>query len=175
MNFEFQIDFSSSDSFEREGRSACTMRRAARQKNEPLNQSDLWACARRRPRPPRRAHRAPRDESLSWSERGASARASTPFCAHGASQNFSENNFCAHARISLNPTGRFQTKLEQLEIHCGNSWNSSARGIFHGFLSFIHGTPTPWPRSACHRRLINFPRHDAQEVPGRLSEAARLV
>ena len=97
------------------------MRRAARQKTEPLTHSDHWACARRRPRPPRRAHRAPWEKSLSWSERGASARASTPFCAHGASQNFSENNFCAHVRISLNPTGRFQGKLEQLEFHCGNS------------------------------------------------------
>ena len=89
------------------------MRRAARQKTEPVEQRFHCACARRRPRPPRRAHRAPRDESLSWSERGASARASTPFCAHGASQIFSEINFCAHVRISLNPTGRFQDKLEK--------------------------------------------------------------
>ena len=83
------------------------MRRAARQKTEPLTHSDHWACARRRPRPPRRAHRAPWEKSLSWSERGASARASTPFCAHGASQIFSGINFCAHVRIShfLSPTG----------------------------------------------------------------------
>ena len=89
------------------------MRRATRPKTEPMDPSAHWACARRRPRPPRRAHRAPWEKWLSWSERGALVGASTPFCDRGASQIFSEINFCAHVRISLNPTGRFQDKLEQ--------------------------------------------------------------
>ena len=136
MNFEFQIDFSSSDSFQREGRSACTMRRAARQKNEPLTQSDLWACARRRPRPPRRAHRAPWEKWLSWSERGASARASTPFCNHGITEFFRKQLLCACAHISqpdwqipnqIRATGNPLWKF--LEFQC--TWNFPWISVFY--------------------------------------------